>query len=49
MYSYQGKTYTSLNEVPQEILAAFIHHNLLDETIAIHEGKLLFGKNITCV
>lgn len=42
MYSYQGQNYTSLNEVPGDILAAFIQHNVLTETIAIQQNKILF-------
>ena len=42
MYSYQGQTYSSLNGVPSDILAAFIHQNVLTETIAIQQNKLLF-------
>ena len=42
MYSFQGQNYTSLNEVPSDILAAFIQHNVLTETIAIEQNKILF-------
>ena len=42
MYSFQGHNYTSLNEVPSDILAAFIQHNVLTETIAIEQNKILF-------
>ena len=42
MYSFQGQNYTSLNEVPGDILAAFIQHNVLTETIAIQQNKILF-------
>lgn len=42
MYSYQGQNYTSLNEVPGDILAAFIQQNVLTETIAIAQNKILF-------
>ena len=42
MYSFQGQNYTSLNEVPSDILAAFIQHNVLTETIAIKRNKILF-------
>ena len=42
MYSFQGQNYTSLNEVPSDILAAFIQHNVLTETIAIQQNKILF-------
>lgn len=42
MYSFQGQTYTSLHEVPQDILNAFIHHTSLTETIVFREGLPLF-------
>lgn len=42
MYSFQGQNYTSLNEVPSDILAAFIQHNVLTETIAIEQNNILF-------
>ena len=45
MYSYQGQNYTSLNEVPSGILAAFIHQNVLTETIAIEQNKILFWED----
>ena len=45
MYSYQGQNYTSLNEVPSDILAAFIQHNVLTETIAIEQNKILFWED----
>ena len=42
MYSYQGQNYASLNEVPADQLAAFIHQNVLSETLAIEQNKILF-------
>ena len=42
MYSYQGQNYTSLDEVPSDILTAFIQQNVLTETIAIQQNKILF-------
>ena len=42
MYFYQGQCYASLNEVPAEILSAFIHHTALTETIVFQKGKPLF-------
>lgn len=42
MYTYQGQIYASLNEVPRDILAAFIQQNVLTETIAIQQNKILF-------
>ena len=42
MYFYQGQCYASLNEVPAEILSAFIHHTALTETIVFQQGKPLF-------
>ncbi|MGB1449873.1 MAG: aminotransferase class IV [Flavobacteriaceae bacterium] len=42
MHSYQGQCYPSLQEVPNEILAAFIQQNVLSETIAIHKNKLVY-------
>lgn len=42
MYSFQGQNYTSLKEVPGDILSAFIQNNVLTETIAIQQNKILF-------
>ncbi len=42
MFSYQGQNYTSLDEVPSDTLAAFIQQNVLTETIAIQQNKILF-------
>jgi branched-chain amino acid aminotransferase len=42
MYSFQGHNYTSLKEVPGDILFAFIQNNVLTETIAIQQNKILF-------
>ena len=42
MYSFQGQNYTSLKEVPDEILSAFIKNNVLTETIAVQHNKILF-------
>lgn len=42
MYSFQGQCYSSLSDVPNEILTAFIHQDILTETIAVQENKLIF-------
>lgn len=42
MYSFQGQNYTSLKEVSGDILSAFIQNNVLTETIAIQQNKILF-------
>ena len=42
MHLYQGQHYTSINEVPSDVLIAFIQQEVLSETIAIHQNKILF-------
>ena len=49
MYSFQGQTYTSLHEVPQHILNAFIHHTSLTETIVFRKGLLILGGALLAV
>lgn len=42
MYLFQGQCYSSLDEVPVEILNAFIEQNTLNETVIFLEGKPLY-------